>query len=152
MAGCDGRAAGRAVELEGAAETAQPLLETGETVPGDGCRTSVAVVGNGDIRSLADAEAMTAATGCAAVMVGRGALGAPWIFRGAEISRDERARVIRRHEALIEALLPPRTAAIQLKRHLAWYASGFPGAARLRVEIFGARDSARAREIFWSAW
>jgi tRNA-dihydrouridine synthase len=95
---------------------------------------------------------MTAATGCSAVMVGRGALGAPWIFRGAEISRDERARIIRRHDALIEAFLPPRTAAIQLKKHLAWYASGYPGAARLRVEIFSARDSAEAREIFWGAW
>src|SRR5215510_9961770 len=113
---------------------------------------AVPVIGNGDVRSLADAEAMTAATGCAAVMVGRGALGAPWIFRGAETSRDERARIIYRHDELIEALLPPRTATIQLKKHLAWYASGYPGASRLRVELFGARDSAEAREIFWSAW
>src|SRR5215510_12789493 len=113
---------------------------------------SIPVIGNGDVRSLTDAEAMTAATRYAAVMVGRGALGVPWIFRGAETSRDERARIIYRHDELIEALLPPRTATIQLKKHLAWYASGYPGASRLRVELFGARDSAEAREIFWSAW
>src|SRR5213594_2617775 len=93
---------------------------------------AIPVIGNGDVRSVADAEGMVAATGCAAVMIGRGALGAPWIFRGSGTSRDERARIIRRHDALIEARLPPRTAAIQLKKHLAWYASGFAGAARLR--------------------
>ena len=82
----------------------------------------------------------------------RGALGAPWIFRGSQVPREDRARIIRRHDALIEALLPPRTAAIQLKKHLAWYASGFPGAARLRVELFRAQDAAEAREVFWSAW
>jgi len=113
---------------------------------------AIPVIGNGDVRSVADARAMVAATGCAAVMVGRGALGAPWIFKGSETAREERARIIRRHDALIEALLPPRTAAVQLKKHLAWYASGFPGAARLRVELFRAQDSAEAREIFWSAW
>src|SRR5262249_37227180 len=42
----------------------------------------LSVVGNGDVRSVDDAHAMVAATGCAAVMIGRGALGAPWIFRG----------------------------------------------------------------------
>ena len=113
---------------------------------------AIPVVGNGDVRSLADAEAMVAATRCAAVMVGRGALGAPWIFSGSEMNRDDRARVIRRHDELIESLLSPRTAAIQLKKHLAWYASGFAGAARLREEIFRARDSADARGIFWGAW
>ena len=66
--------------------------------------------------------------------------------------RQERAHIIRRHDELIHALLPPRTAAIQLKKHLAWYASGFPGASRLRVERFGAQESAEVREIFWSAW
>src|SRR5881409_3479356 len=54
---------------------------------------AIPVVGNGDVRSRADAAAMVAATGCAAVMIGRGALGAPWIFRGSGTSRDERARI-----------------------------------------------------------
>src|SRR5438067_1371659 len=48
------------------------------------------VIGNGDVRSVHDAHAMVAATGCTAVMIGRGALGRPWIFRGRDVARDER--------------------------------------------------------------
>src|SRR5205823_4150677 len=48
---------------------------------------AIPVVGNGDVRCRADAAAMVAATGCAAVMIGRGALGAPWIFAAGETSR-----------------------------------------------------------------
>ncbi len=113
---------------------------------------AIPVIGNGDVRSLADARAMVEATGCAAVMIGRGALGAPWIFRGSDTAREDRARIIRRHDELIQELLPPRTAVIQLKKHLAWYASGFPHAARLREELFRAEEPAEVREIFWGTW
>jgi tRNA-dihydrouridine synthase B len=113
---------------------------------------AIPVVGNGDVRSRADALAMVAATGCAAVMIGRGALGAPWIFSGAETPRDERARIIRRHAELIEAHLPPQTALVQLKKHLAWYASGFAGAAKLREGLFALRTPAEVQDAFWAAW
>jgi tRNA-dihydrouridine synthase B len=113
---------------------------------------SIPVVGNGDVRSRADAAAMIAATGCAAVMVGRGALGAPWIFAGAEVTRDQRARIIRRHAELIETHLSAPTALVQLKKHLAWYASGFPGAAKLRETLFSLDTSAAVQDTFWAAW
>src|SRR5258706_5987510 len=98
---------------------------------------AIPVVGNGDVRSRADAAAMVAATGCAAVMIGRGALGAPWIFGAGDASCTERARIIRRHAELIATHLSAPTALVQLKKHLAWYASGFPGAAKLRETLFG---------------
>src|SRR5881409_1493774 len=113
---------------------------------------AIPVVGNGDVRSRADAAAMVAATGCAAVMIGRGALGAPWIFGAGETSRDERARIIRRHCELIEAHLPAATALIQLKRHLAWYARGFPGAAALRESLFALPTPAAVQNTFWESW
>src|SRR5439155_22261509 len=97
----------------------------------DGVR--IPVTGNGDVRSLDDARAMVAATGCAAVMIGRGALGRPWIFRGEAVSRREQAEIIRRHGALIEAHCLPRTALVQLKKHLAWYAHGLPRSEERRV-------------------
>jgi tRNA-dihydrouridine synthase B len=112
----------------------------------------IPVVGNGDVRSVDDARAMVAATGCAAVMIGRGALGRPWIFRGAAVSRDERAVVIRRHCALIEAHLPERPALMQLKKHLAWYSEGLPFAARARPAIFAARTAAEVADLFWRLW
>jgi len=113
---------------------------------------AIPVIGNGDVRSVADAEAMRAATRCAAVMIGRGALGRPWIFRGTEVDRDERARIIRRHCALIETHAPPRLALVQIKKHLAWYAHGLPGAARMRPALFQAPDVASAVAIFWQLW
>jgi tRNA-dihydrouridine synthase B len=113
---------------------------------------SIPVVGNGDVRSRADAAAMVAATGCSAVMVGRGALGAPWIFASGDVSRDQRARIIRRHAELIETHLSAPTALVQLKKHLAWYASGFPGAAKLRETLFALETPAAVQDAFWAAW
>jgi nifR3 family TIM-barrel protein len=112
----------------------------------------IPVIGNGDVRSRADAEAMVAATGCAGVMIGRGALGAPWVFSSSDMSRDERARVIRRHLDLIDAHFPPRVAVIQLKKHLAWYTHGLPFAAPARPVIFEAPDAEHAQAAFWSFW
>jgi nifR3 family TIM-barrel protein len=112
----------------------------------------VPVVGNGDVRTVDDARAMVAATGCAAVMVGRGALGRPWVFRGRAVTRDERAAVVRRHCALIEGHLPERLALVQLKKHLAWYSDGLPNAARTRPALFAARTAAEACAIFWALW
>jgi tRNA-dihydrouridine synthase B len=111
----------------------------------------IPVTGNGDVRSRADAEAMRAATGCAAVMIGRGALGTPWVFRATPPTPEERAAIISRHCALIEAHLPERLAVVQLKKHLAWYSAGQPFGARLRPLLFQAADRASLYELFWSA-
>jgi nifR3 family TIM-barrel protein len=112
----------------------------------------VPVIGNGDVRSVEDARAMATATGCAAVMIGRGALGAPWVFTGRDVDRAERGRIVRRHVELIEALLPPRDALVQLKKHLAWYLTGRPHVTALRPAIFQARDADAVKAIFWRAW
>jgi tRNA-dihydrouridine synthase B len=112
----------------------------------------IPVVGNGDVRSHEDARRMVESTGCAAVMIGRGALGAPWVFAGRSVSRDERASVIRRHAELIWRLLPERLALVQLKKHLAWYSRGLPCAAETRPALFQARDSAAALDLFWRLW
>jgi nifR3 family TIM-barrel protein len=110
------------------------------------------VTGNGDVRSVEDARAMVTATGCVAVMIGRGALGAPWIFQGRPVERNERAAIIRRHAALIEAHLPGRPALVQLKKHLAWYSARLPGSAALRPRLFAAASPAEVRDLFWALW
>jgi tRNA-dihydrouridine synthase B len=127
----------------------------------------VPVTGNGDVRSRDEAMAMRRATGCAAVMIGRGALGAPWVFTGAGSARPApavdglpqedsgsvfRAAIIRRHCELIQEHFPERFALVQLKKHLAWYSSGRPGAARLRPDLFAATTADAVRTLFWRHW
>jgi tRNA-dihydrouridine synthase B len=116
--------------------------------------TSVAipVTGNGDVRSHDDALAMRRATGCSAVMIGRAALGAPWVFSASPTTDDDRARVIRRHCALIQEHLPERAALLQLKKHLAWYSSGRPFGARLRPALFAASSIEAVQTLFWHHW
>jgi len=113
---------------------------------------AIPVTGNGDVRSHDDARAMVRATGCAAVMIGRGALGAPWIFTPGAVSRAEKAQIIHRHARLIEAHLESRTALVQLKKHLAWYSNGLPFAAPIRAELFAAPIAASVRDAFWRLW
>jgi tRNA-dihydrouridine synthase B len=112
----------------------------------------IAVTGNGDVTSRAEAEAMRRATGCTAVMIGRGALGAPWVFRDAPPSMAGRAEIIRRHCALIAEHLPARLALLQLKKHLAWYSSGRPFGARLRPGLFAATSAGEVQDVFWRHW
>ncbi len=113
---------------------------------------AIPVTGNGDVRSHDDAVAMIQATGCHAVMIGRGALGTPWVFRDGIVTRDEQAQIIRRHVELIRTLLPERDALLQIRKHLAWYASGRPGAAEIRSALFQAPDIDAAHAVFWRVW
>lgn len=107
------------------------------------------VTGNGDVRSRAEAVAMRHATGCAAVMIGRGALGAPWVFCDESPSAPLRAEIIARHCALIVEHLPERLALLQLKKHLAWYSAGQPFGARLRPALFAATTTEEVQALFW---
>ena len=127
----------------------------------------IPVLANGGVFSAADALALLRATGAAGVMVGRGALGAPWIFAqikaalaGAEPpplpSPAERAALAKRHLALslawhrrLRGLFPgaagpdPEMAAVlDFRRHLFHYFRGLPGAAALRRAMGGAADPA----------
>ncbi|MEK7700449.1 MAG: tRNA dihydrouridine synthase DusB [candidate division NC10 bacterium] len=113
---------------------------------------AIPVTGNGDVRSHADARAMVAATRCVAVMIGRGALGAPWVFHREDVSRDEKARIVRRHCGLIEEHFTPRLALVQLQKHLAWYSRGLPEGARARESLFAARSPEAVHDIFWRLW
>jgi len=118
----------------------------------------IPVTGNGDVRSMGDARRMMAETGCRSVMIGRGALGRPWVFDEAyealppAARRAYRARVIARHVALIQAHCSAKYALIQLKKHLAWYTEGLGHARECRVALFQARTPEEAWEIFQRCW
>jgi nifR3 family TIM-barrel protein len=96
----------------------------------------IPVLGNGDIWEAADALAMMDRTGCAGVVVGRGCLGRPWLFRDLAAafagrpspplpSLGEVATMIRRHADLLAALMGEDRGLRDLRKHMAWYLKGF---------------------------
>ena len=105
----------------------------------------IPVIGNGDIYTAADAAAMYEDTGCDLVMVGRGALGAPWLFteinallcEGRTLPAPPLARrmaTLYRQTALAATYKGERVAVLEARKHAAWYMRGLAGAAALRAE------------------
>jgi tRNA-dihydrouridine synthase B len=107
----------------------------------------IPVVGNGDVRCVADYQAMKSATGCDAVMIGRAARGNPWLFRdvlavaeGRPIPAEplvcERRSVWRRHADLVTEYATPKMLLHELRKTLAWYSRGLHGGSELRRRCF----------------
>jgi tRNA-dihydrouridine synthase B len=97
------------------------------------------VVGNGDLRTQADAQRMREQTGCAGVMVGRAARGNPWLpgrmagLRDDPPGREEIYRVFCIHlQKMIDWTGSPGRAVMRMRKHAVWYTRGVEGAAALR--------------------
>lgn len=112
--------------------------------------TTIPVLGNGDIWVAEDAVEMMDATGCDGVVVGRGCLGRPWLFRdladlfaGREPSPapdlGEVAGIMLRHASLLADHFGPRGVTM-FRRHTSWYLKGFPVGPALR-DAFASVDS-----------
>lgn len=106
----------------------------------------IPVIGNGDVVEPEDAQRLLAETGCDGVMIGRGALGNPWIFRevdhflrtGERLERpgmEERITVAIRHLHLLVQEKGEVTGVKEMRKHAAWYIKGLPDAAQLRDDI-----------------
>ena len=103
-------------------------------------RGKMAILGNGDVKTPADARNMRESTGCDLVMIGRGALGNPWIFRelvgGDPPTLEERADVVLGHLAdHVDFVGEPLAAVRSFRKHLGWYSHGLRGAAAFRSEV-----------------
>lgn len=98
---------------------------------------SIPVIGNGDILSHGDGLNMMKETGCDGVMIGRGALGNPWVFQPAGLpdSIGKRLPVLQRHMELAGQHLDTSRLLFRIKNHAARYLSGLPGAAQIRRQI-----------------
>ncbi len=106
----------------------------------------IPVIGNGDIFCGLDAKRMYDATGVDAVMVARGALGNPFIFKDIKSvmetgkpaeppSASERMDVLMTQARAAVEQKSERTAIVQMRKHAAWYIKGLPNAARLRERL-----------------
>lgn len=120
---------------------------------------SIPVIGNGDLLTGKDVLRMKEQTGCDGFMVGRGAQGNPWVFRqilhfletGEELPKPEFAEVARmllRH-AREQVLFKGETVGIrEMRKHAAWYTSGYHNSAKLRREINGVETYGQLEELF----
>lgn len=117
----------------------------------------IPVIGNGDVRSGEDAARMLAQTGCARVLVGRAAMGNPWVFsqiRAALAGRNyapptprERMRTALRHMEMALEIYGEKKGVLEMRKHVAWYISGVPGAARLREGVNALSDPQQVRAL-----
>ncbi len=104
---------------------------------------SIPVVGNGDIRSGEDALKMFRETGCDGVMVGRGAMGNPFIFREINdalsdisptpVTLEERYETAREHMELLIQKKGKHIGVLEARKHIAWYVKGLPGASAIKL-------------------
>nr|MBF0222113.1 tRNA dihydrouridine synthase DusB [Desulfobulbaceae bacterium] len=103
---------------------------------------SIPVIGNGDIESHDEGLSMIKKTGCDAVMIGRCALGAPWIFSPEQPMAGMRVRTkaLTRHLELIESFLSTDRSLGKIKNHVCKYFKGTPGSASLRTQIFDTKS------------
>ena len=116
----------------------------------------IPVIGNGDIARGADALDMRRQTGVDGVMIGRAALGNPFIFQEIQAAlagkpytpptEKERRALALRHGELALAEKGPH-ALIELRKHIAWYIKSVPGAAKLRARVNECGSIAELREI-----
>ncbi|MBD8869975.1 tRNA dihydrouridine synthase DusB [Nocardioides donggukensis] len=103
----------------------------------------IPVLGNGDIWEAADALRMVAETGAAGVVVGRGCLGRPWLFRdlaaafaGESVATlptlGEVRAMMRRHAELLAEHMGEERGCKEFRKHVSWYLKGFPAGSTLR--------------------
>jgi nifR3 family TIM-barrel protein len=110
----------------------------------------IPVLGNGDIWEASDAVRMVEQTGAAGVVVGRGCLGRPWLFRdladafaqdpSAHPARElprlgEVATMMRRHAELLCQHMGEERGCKEFRKHVSWYLKGFPVGGDLRREL-----------------
>jgi len=120
----------------------------------------IPVIGNGDVVTAEGAAAMKRHTGCAAIMIGRGSFGNPWLFRDARALLSGRARpaaptpaerfllALEHAQLALRLQGDTRRTVIEFRKHLGWYTKGLPGAAALRERLFKVESMLEAADLF----
>jgi tRNA-dihydrouridine synthase B len=119
---------------------------------------NIPVIGNGDVTSGQDALRLMAVSGCDGVMIGRGALGNPWIYKNIEnairgeveqkpANFEDRKKVVLRHLELAIETEGERLAYLKSKKMICWYFKHYPGAHDFRANINRAANIAEMRDL-----
>ena len=118
----------------------------------------IPVIGNGDLNSAEDVINMSNQTGCDGFMIARGAQGNPWIFRQIlhyfetgekleEPTLDEVADMILRQAKMMLEFKGEYIGIREIRKHAAWYTSGYPNSSRLRESINGVETFEKLEEL-----
>lgn len=118
-------------------------------------KAKLPIIGNGDIVTPEQACQVLKSTGCDGVMIGRGALKNPYIFREAlDLYTKGSYQPDRSYLALIQELYqvllqeyPPKLVEIQFKKLVTWFATGFPFASQLRRQLYQTQEVAEAYQL-----
>lgn len=107
---------------------------------------NIPVIGNGDVRTPEDVKRMLDETNCQGVMIGRAALGNPWIIKQSsdyletgtytkEITAEEKLSIALEHLERLIQLKGEKRAVMEMRAHMAWYAKGIKGNTTFKNEI-----------------
>ena len=102
---------------------------------------NIPVIGNGDIIDIDSANKMIEYTECDAIMVGRAALGKPWIFKEIieqnkiDMKQEELYKIIKKHYDLLSELKGEYIAVREMRKHISWYIKGLSLATQIRNQI-----------------
>lgn len=107
---------------------------------------NIPVIGNGDIKTVEDAKYMIDYTGCDGVMIGRAALGNPWILENTvrylngnnikEVSIEEKKKMMKKHFKYLLNNKKERNAILEMRTIAAYYLKGVPGSVEIKKQIF----------------
>lgn len=116
-------------------------------------KANIPVIGNGNVFCKADADRMMEECGLDGVMVSRGALGNPFVFReikegGVKVSLDEWLEAVTQHLKWQQETYGQKGfSAVCMRKHILWYAKGWPGVRRLRDQIVRVDDNSAAIDL-----
>jgi len=108
---------------------------------------NIPVIGNGDIKSVEDAKRMLDETQCDAIMIGRGALGNPWLIRDIvayfergilpeKVSKEEKIDMCIKHMNYLLEFKSEKSTILEMRSHIAWYLKGLEGANEVKKLVF----------------
>ncbi len=108
---------------------------------------NIKVIGNGDIKNCYDAKRMLEETNCDAIMIGRAALGNPWIIKEtveylekgiipSDISKVDKINMIKKHLNYLLETKDEKVALLEIRNHAAWYLKGIKNTKELKENIF----------------
>jgi tRNA-dihydrouridine synthase B len=118
----------------------------------------IPVIGNGDIFTAQDAQKMLSLTQCDSIMIGRGALGNPWIFSQIKAilsdkispiipSFEDKIILAIKHTKNYEDFYGSKKAVSHMKKHIAWYLHGIPNVSAFRSQIFNSKSITEINDI-----